>query len=50
MSTWTDPKQGGPTESLWSNPSDGHIQAVAVDACNVYWFAVNPQTLRYRAK
>jgi hypothetical protein len=44
------PKQGGPTESLWTNPSDGHIQAVAVDACNVYWFAVNPQTLRYRAK
>jgi hypothetical protein len=43
-------KQGGPTESLWISPNEGSIRAVAVDACNVYWFAVNPMTLRYRAK
>ena len=43
------PKRGGPTESLWSVPIRW-IQAVAVDACNVYWVAANPYEVFFRAK
>lgn len=43
------PKRGGPTESLWSVPIRS-IQAVAVDACNVYWVAANPFEVFFRAK
>ena len=43
------PKRGGPNESLWSVPIRW-IQAVAVDACNVYWVAANPYEVFFRAK
>lgn len=42
-------KQGGPIQ-LWRSDADRPIQALTVDACNVYWFAANPPTLYYRAK
>lgn len=43
------PKQGGATESVWTG-TGRPIQAVAVDACNVYWIATNPPAVYYRAK
>lgn len=43
------PKQGGPIELVWN--TNGHaIQAIAVDACNLYWFAPTPWSIFYRAK
>jgi hypothetical protein len=43
------PKQGGKTESLWTD-SRRPIQALTADACNVYWIPANPPEIYYRAK
>jgi hypothetical protein len=43
------PKRGGTTESVWTGKGRP-IQAVTVDACNVYWIATNPPAIYYRAK
>jgi hypothetical protein len=42
-------KDRGTTETLWL-VTGRTIQAVAVDACNVYWVVSNPQEIYYRGK